>query len=344
LAEDDYYDILGVSRSASQEEIKRAYRNLAKQLHPDRNPDDVSANERLKQVNEAYDVLGDPEKRSNYDRYGTADFQGINMDGFGSIFDQIFRGFGGFGGMSQRQAGPPAGENLRIAIPLTFDEAFFGIEKEIAFKRKVACKTCNGSGAEAGTSPVRCRTCGGRGQIMRSMGGFMTVSQTCPACGGQGVTIESPCKACRGTGLETERMEVKFPVPAGIEDGMAQRIRGAGNAGLRGGPHGDLIVLFSVAPHEQFIRKGLHIYLEQDIPFSLAVLGGEIEVPTMWGTTKMKVNSGTESGAVLRLRNKGVHAADGRQGNQLVRVNIAVPKKVSKEQKEYLAKFSEVFD
>jgi molecular chaperone DnaJ len=345
LAEDDYYDILGVNKSASQDEIKRAYRKLAKKYHPDRNPDEA-AEERLKQINEAYDVLSDPEKRANYDRYGTADFQGINMNGFGSIFDEIFKGFGGFGGFGsgfQQRSGPKRGENLRISINLSFDEAFFGAEKEIAFERKVACQTCKGSAAAPGTSPVRCKTCGGRGQVMRSMGGFMTVSQTCPRCQGLGEVIETPCKDCKGTGLQTERLEVKIPIPAGIEDGMGQRIRGHGNAGPRGGPHGDLIVMFNVEPHETFVRRGLHVYLEQDIPFSVAVLGGEVEVPTMRGLSKMKIKAGTEGGTVLRMKGKGVHADDGREGDQLVRVNIHIPEKLSKEQKAYLAEFGEVF-
>jgi len=342
LAEDDYYGILGVSRNANQDEIKRAYRELAKEYHPDRNPGNKAAEEKLKQINQAYEVLGDPEKRANYDRFGTADFQGINMDGFGDLFSQFFGGFGGFGGFGRGREGPAAGENLRITIELGFEEAFFGSKKDIAFKRKVKCKTCGGSGAKAGTSATRCKSCGGRGQVVRSMG-FMSVAQTCPTCGGTGETIGTPCPACSGSGLETERREVTVPIPAGIEDGMGQRIRGGGNAGPRGGPHGDLIVIFSVKQHESFVRKGLHVYMEMPIPFSLAVLGGEIEVPTMWGNSKMKVNSGTEAGALFRLKGKGVHADDGRQGDQLVRVTINVPKSLTKEQKEYLRQFDQVF-
>ncbi len=344
MASDDYYDILGVSKNATQDEIKKAYRKLARELHPDRNPDNKASEERLKSVNEAYDVLGDPEKRASYDRYGTADFDGINMDGFGSIFDQIFRGFGFGGGSMGRgfsQRGPPQGESLRLRIPLTFEEAFFGVEKEIAITRKTHCTTCNGSGAEPGTSPVRCSTCGGRGQVVRSMG-FMQVAQTCPRCQGMGQSIDSPCKKCRGTGLENTKQELKFPLPPGIEDGMMQRIRGGGNAGPRGGPPGDLIIVFSVEEHEQFIRKGLHVFLETDIPYSVAVLGGEIEVPTMWGSSKLKVKKGTQGGTVLRMKEKGVHTNDGRKGDQLVRVEIHVPEKPSKEQKDLLSQLSEM--
>ncbi len=342
MAVDDYYEILGVSRNATQDEIRKAYRKLARELHPDRNPD-KNAEEKLKRVNEAYDVLSDPEKRANYDRYGTADFEGIDMDGFGSIFEQFFRGFG-FGGMGRgfSQRGPPLGESLRIRIRLTFEEAFFGVEKEIAFKQKTPCTTCGGSGAKPGTSPVRCRTCGGQGQVVRSMGGFMHVSQTCPACHGMGQTIESPCKKCRGTGLETTRKELKLPLPPGIEDGMMHKIRGGGNAGPRGGPPGDLIIVFEVEEHDQFVRKGLHVFLEMEIPYSVAVLGGEVEVPTMWGVSKLKIKKGTKGGTVLRMRHKGVHTNDGRKGDQLVRVEIKIPEKPTKEQQRILAQLSEL--
>ncbi|MHA1948587.1 MAG: molecular chaperone DnaJ [Candidatus Thorarchaeota archaeon] len=344
MAVDDFYERLGLSRSATQDDIKKAYRRLAKQYHPDRNPD-PAAEEKLKQVNEAHDVLSDPEKRSNYDRYGTADFQGINMEGFGDIFGSIFRGFGGFGGFGQRgRAGPPPGQTLRMTINLTFNEAFFGTEKEIGFRRKVHCTTCNGSGAKPGTQPIRCKTCGGQGQVVRSMGGFMSVAQTCPTCRGLGESIDSPCKECRGSGLENERKETKVPIPPGIEDGQGIRIQGGGNAGQRGGPHGDLILLFSVKPHKSFVRRGLHVYMETNIPFSLATLGGEVEVPTMWGSSKMKVKRGTEGGTLFRMKGKGVHSDDGRSGDQLVRVKIKIPRKLNNQQKEFLKEFDDVFD
>ncbi|MGQ4910735.1 MAG: molecular chaperone DnaJ [Candidatus Thorarchaeota archaeon] len=345
MAEDDYYDILGVNRNATQEEIRRAYRRLARKYHPDRNPGDDASEEKLKRINQAYDVLGDPEKRSNYDRYGTADFQGIDMGGFEDIFSSIFRGFGGFGGGFGRRgrAGPPPGQTLRMTIRLTFEEAFFGTEKEIAFKRKIPCEACGGSGAKPGTHPTKCPTCGGQGQVIRTMGGFMSVSQTCPRCGGLGETIESPCPKCRGTGLQEERKETKVPIPAGVEDGQGIRISGGGNAGRRGGPFGDLIVMFSVAPHETFVRRGLHVYLETDVPFPLAVMGGDLEVPTMWGTSKVKIKKGTQSGTLFRMKGKGVHTEDGRTGDQLVRVRIQIPQKLSKEQKQYLEKYYDYF-
>ena len=345
MAENDYYNVLGVAKSSNQDEIKRAYRNLAKKFHPDKNPGNKESEEKLKRINEAYTVLSDPEKRSNYDRYGTADFQGINMEGFGDLFSQIFRGFGGFGGFGQRgRAGPPPGRTLRITIRLTFEEAFFGTEKELAFNRKERCETCSGSGAQPGTNPVRCPTCQGQGQVMRSMGGFMTVAQACPKCRGTGEIIDSPCKKCRGTGLQSKRMEITIPIPPGVEDGMGQRIQGGGDAGAHGGLNGDLIVMFSVKSHKQFVRRGLHVYMEMDVPFSVAVLGGDVDVPTMWGTSKMKIKKGTEGGKILRLRGKGVHAQDGRQGDQRVRVKIHIPKKPTKEQKKYLESFGEVFD
>ncbi len=344
MAEDDFYNRLGVSRSSTQDDIKKAYRRLAKEYHPDRNPDS-GAEEKLKSVNEAYDVLSDPEKRSNYDRYGTADFQGINMDGFGDIFGSIFRGFSGFGGFGQSgRAGPPSGQTLRMTIKLTFEEAFFGTEKEIAFRRKVKCDTCKGSGAKPGTQPIRCKTCGGQGQVVRSMGGFMSVAQTCPTCRGLGESIDTPCSDYRGSGQQNERKETKVPIPPGIEDGQGLRIQGGGNAGLRGGPNGDLILMFSVKPHKEFVRRGLHIYMETDIPFSIATIGGEVEVPTMWGNSKIKVKRGTEGGTMFRMKGKGVHSQDSRSGDQLVRVNIKIPRKLNKQQKEYLGKFEEVFD
>lgn len=347
LAEDDYYDILGVEKSATQDEIKKAYRTLAKKYHPDRNPD-PAASEKLKQINAAYDVIGDPQKRATYDRWGTADDQGIDMGGMGDLFRSFFGGggggFGGFGGGFGRRgrAGPPPGQTLRMKIKLTFEEAFFGTDKELAFNRKVHCEECNGSGAAPGSSPVTCSTCRGQGQVARSMG-FLSVAQTCPTCQGTGERIDKPCKSCKGTGLQKERKEVNIPIPAGVEDGQGIRIQGGGNAGPRRGPHGDLIVMFEVDSHDIFVRRGLHVYMEQDIPFPLAVTGGETEVVTMYGASKMKVSKGTEGGTLFRMKGKGVHTSDGRKGDQLVRVNIQIPQKLNKEQKEYLGKYSDYF-
>lgn len=342
--DEDYYEILGVSRSATQDEIKRAYRRLAKEYHPDLNPGDKSAEEKLKKINEAYSVLSDPEKRANYDRYGTADFQGINMDDFSDLFRQFFSGFGGFGsfGMDDRRS-RLRGRNLRLNIRLTFEDAFFGTEKTVSFRRQVPCEVCKGSGASPGSSPRRCPTCGGRGQVMRTMGGFMAVTQTCPTCQGIGEVIDSPCKKCKGTGLQREDVKITIPIPPGVEDGMAQRIRGGGDAGPRGGPPGDLILMFHVKPHEKFVRRGLHVYLEHDIPFDIAVLGGEVEVPTMWGLSEIKIPKGTRDGTLFRMRGKGVRTEEGRTGDQLVRVHIEVPKKLTKKQREYLEKFKEIF-
>lgn len=345
LAEDNYYDLLGIGKSATQDEIKKAYRILAKKYHPDRNPDEA-AGEKLKDINAAYDVIGDPEKRADYDRYGTADAQGIDMSGFGDLFSSFFgggRGFGGFGRRGGRgRAGPPSGQTLRLSIGLTFEEAFFGTDKEIAFNRKIHCEECKGTGAAAGSSPVTCPTCRGQGQVARSMG-FLSVAQTCPTCRGTGERIETPCKSCKGSGLQNERREMTIPIPAGVEDGQGIRIQGGGNAGTRRGPYGDLIVMFAVESHDTFVRRGLHIYLEQEIPFSLAVMGGETEVPTMHGSSKMKVSKGTEGGTLFRMKGKGVHTTDGRKGDQLVRVQIQIPKKLTKAQKEYLRQYSDIF-
>ncbi|MFW9843330.1 MAG: DnaJ C-terminal domain-containing protein, partial [Candidatus Thorarchaeota archaeon] len=231
---------------------------------------------------------------------------------------------------------------LRVTIDLTFEEAFFGADKKKAFNRKVHCEECKGSGAAEGSSPVTCPTCRGQGQVARSMG-FLSVAQTCPTCNGSGERIESPCKSCRGTGLQNERKEIDIPVPPGIEDGQGIRIQGGGDAGSRRGPHGDLIVMFRVESHDIFVRRGLHVYMEQDIPFPLAVTGGETEVITMRGLSMIKISKGTEGGTLFRMKGKGVHTNDGRKGDQLVRVNIQIPKKLNKEQKEYLSKYSEYF-
>ncbi len=342
-SDDDYYEILGVSRNATQEEIKRAYRRLAKEYHPDRNPGDKEAEEKLKKINEAYSVLSDPEKRANYDRYGTADFQRIDMDGFSELFREFFRGFGGFDFGPRARRGPMRGRDLRLNIRLTFEEAFFGTKKKVAFKRRVPCKTCRGTGAAPGTSPSRCPTCGGRGQVIQSMGGFLTVSQTCPTCQGLGEVVTTPCPTCRGTGLESQRVEVEIPIPPGVEDEMYQRISGAGDAGPRGGPPGDLIIVFSVQSHEKFVRRGLHTYIEIDIPFDIAVLGGTVQVPTMWGSSEIKIPRGTRDGTLFRMKGKGVHTNDGRKGDQLVRVHIEIPEKLTRVQREYLERFREVF-
>ncbi len=343
LADDDYYKLLGVKRDASAAEIKKAYRKLARELHPDRNPGDKKAEDRLKIINAAYDVLADPQKKATYDQFGTSDFQGVRGDDIGAMFDQLFRQFGfQTGRRSQRaQGGAPQGESLRVSISLTFEEAFFGIDKEVALRRKIRCSTCSGTGAAPGTSPIRCSSCNGRGQVTREMGGFMRLSQTCPTCRGAGERIDSPCSKCRGAGTETTRMELKVPIPAGIENGVVQRIRGAGNAGPRGGPPGDLIVVFQVEPHDVFIRKGLHSFMDMEIPFSVATLGGEVEVPTMWGTSKLRIKKGTVGGSILRMKGKGVHADDGRKGDHLIQVEIHVPKKVSKAQERLLKKLEQ---
>jgi molecular chaperone DnaJ len=344
LASDDYYKLLGVSKTASQDEIKKAYRALAKKYHPDRNPGDKEAEDKLKEINQAYEVIGDPEKRAHYDRYGTADFQGIDMGGMGDIFTDIFGDFfGGFGRRRRSRAGPPPGQTLRLTIPLTFEEAFFGVERDLAFNRDIHCTTCNGSGAKAGSSPRTCSTCRGQGQVINAYGGFMRVQQTCPACRGRGEIIDTPCPDCNGRGLQKDRHELKVPIPPGVEDGQAIRVRGGGNAGQRGGPPGDLILVFSVDPHDLFVRRGLHVYMETKIPFSLAVLGGEMEVPTMHGNSKMKITEGTIGGTVFRMKGKGVHSDDGRQGDQLVRVAIEIPEKLSKEQQEYIKQYDDFF-
>lgn len=346
MAEDDLYERLGVSRTASDEEIKRAYRRLAKKYHPDRNPGDKHAEEMFKKINEAYEILSNPEKRANYDRYGTPDGPGAGMEGwsfsFGSGFEdleEILSGF--FGGRSRRRS--RSGEDLQLEIELTFDEAFFGCEKDISFYRYVPCEKCNGTGAKKGTSPRTCPTCRGRG-IDPRYGLGLFGARACPTCRGTGEIIDNPCNTCHGTGLVKKKIETTVRIPPGVENGVTQVIRGSGHFGPRGGPPGRMLVAFRVKPHKIFIRRGLHVYMELEIPFSIAVLGGKVEVPTMWGKSEINVKPGTEGQTLFRMRGKGVHTNDGRQGDQLVRVKIKIPKKLTKEQKRYLEKFNEIFD
>lgn len=332
-----------MSRSASDEEIKKAYRRLAKQYHPDRNPGDNEAEEKFKRINEAYDVLSDPQRRSNYDRYGTPDGPGMGMDGwsfsFGSGFTDIEEILGGLFGGGRRQR-RRSGEDLILDINLTFEEAFFGTEKEITFDRLMPCETCGGSGAKEGSISRTCPRCRGHGALSTGFFG----STTCPTCRGSGRVIESPCSSCNGVGLQPQKVETAVRIPPGVEDGLTQLVRGSGHFAPHGGQPGRMVVRFNVESHDIFIRRGLHVYVELDIPFSIAALGGKIEVPTMWGASEIKVSPGTEGQTLFRMRGKGVHTNDGQQGDQLVRVVINIPRNLTKEQKEYLKQFGEVFD
>ncbi len=353
----DYYEVLGVSKSATDAEIKKAYRKLAKENHPDLNPGDKEAEARFKEANEAYEVLSDSDKRSRYDQFG---FAGVDPNygggGYGGGFDgsfdfgdlgDIFGSFfgGGFGGGSRSRTGPQRGESLRMGVTITFEEAAFGCEKEVTLERVEQCDTCQGSGAAPGTSPETCSNCGGSGQVQQRrqtpMGVFATTGP-CPRCGGKGKIIKTPCDACRGSGQVRRRKTVKVTIPAGIDDGQTISLRGQGNAGKNGGPAGDLLLVITVKPHQLFRREGNAVFCEAPITFTQAVLGGEMEIPTIDGKVKYDIPEGTQTGTTFRLRGKGIPNMNGHgRGDQYVTVNIETPRNLTREQKEALRKFSD---
>ena len=345
----DYYEILGVARNASSDEIKASFRKLARQYHPDVNKED-GAEEKFKEINEAYGVLSDTEKRARYDRFGK---EGLgNMGGFrdytadfNDIFEELFgRGFG-FSTSRRSRNSPRRGRDLQMQVTLTFEEAVFGVEKEIEFEREETCSRCNGSGAEPGTTPVRCSTCNGQGevrQVRQTFLGQMVQTATCPTCNGRGETISSPCKTCRGDGLERKSVKKKVQIPAGVDAGTQIRLAGEGGPGLNGGPSGSLFLILDVQPHRFFKRRENDILLNLDINVAQAALGADIDVPTLDGDEKLKIPSGTQPGKVFHIRNKGVpHLRRNGRGNQLVIVNVAVPAKLTKEQRELFEKLAE---
>jgi len=349
MTDRDYYEILGIPRNASSEEIKAAFRKLARQYHPDVNKE-ADAEEKFKEINEAYGVLSDADKRARYDRYGRAglgDMGGMpdfaTMD-FSDIFDEILGGFGFSTGRSSRRS-PRRGRDLQMAVTLAFEEAVFGVDKEVEFQRDESCSTCNGSGAEPGTSPTRCATCNGQGevrQVRQTFLGQMVQTATCPACNGRGETISSPCKTCRGGGLERKTVKKKVQIPAGVDDGTQIRLAGEGQPGVYGGPHGSLYLVLNVKPHKFFKRRENDILLNLDINVAQATLGAEIEVPTLDGDEKLKIPSGTQPGKVFTLRGKGVpHLRRNGRGDQLVIVNVAIPEKLNKEQRALFEQLAE---
>jgi molecular chaperone DnaJ len=349
-AKRDYYEILGVSKNASADEIKKAYRKVAMKYHPDRNPGDHEAEEKFKEAGEAYEVLSDTDKKARYDQFGHQAFApgGGFGSGFGGgfhdasdIFEQVFGGgfnindlFGGGGGR-RRSNGPARGSDLRYDLDVDFEEAALGSRRTLTLPVAKACGHCSGSGAEPGTSKSTCPTCHGRGQVTAG-GGFIQFSQTCPSCGGAGETISNPCRECNGAGSVKERKTIKLRIPAGVESGSRQRLPGKGEAGARGGPAGDLFIVFHVRDHEFFKRNELNIYCEVPVPFNIAMLGGEIEVPTIHGGAKLKIPAGTESGKIFRLRGQGVvDAAHGQgKGDQNVMVKVEVPARLSGKEKK----------
>ncbi|MEW6240219.1 MAG: molecular chaperone DnaJ [Chloroflexota bacterium] len=344
----DYYDILGVGRNASDDEIKAAFRKLARQYHPDVNKE-PDAEEKFKEINEAYGVLSDAEKRARYDRFGK---EGLgNMGGFhdytadfGDLFEELFGSFGFSTGRRSRRS-PRRGRDLQMQVTLTFEEAVFGVEKEIEFQREETCSRCNGSGAEPGTSPTRCSTCGGQGevrQVRQTFLGQMVQTATCPTCNGRGETISSPCKTCRGGGLERKVVKKKVQIPAGVDGGTQIRLAGEGGPGVYGGPNGSLFLVLDVQPHKFFKRRENDIFLNLDINVAQAVLGAEIEVPTLDGNEKLKIPAGTQPGKIFQIKGKGVpYLRRSGRGDQKVIVNVAIPSKLTKEQRELFEKLAE---
>ncbi|WP_309396549.1 molecular chaperone DnaJ [Cerasicoccus maritimus] len=357
---EDYYELLGVSRDADAAEIKKAYRKMAVKYHPDKNPDNPEAEEKFKEVSEAYEALKDPDKRAAYDRYGHAAFQGAGggggAGGFHDPFD-VFREFFGqqggggggggifeefFGGGGGQRGGPTQGENLGEDLEISLEEAALGCTKEVAYRRHEHCGSCGGTGAAAGSQRVKCTTCNGVGQVISSRG-FFQVRQACPTCQGQGTTVDKPCDECRGHGVQVATHKVKLNIPPGVDTGSRLRSRGNGNAGGQGGPYGDLYVTLHIAQHDIFERHGDDLYCVIPIKFTLAALGGSIEVPTLSGRASLKIPSGTQGGTKFRLRAKGMPALRGNHvGDQIVRVEIEVPKKLSGEEKAALENFAEI--
>jgi molecular chaperone DnaJ len=347
----DYYETLGVGRNANDDEIKAAFRKLARQYHPDVSKEE-GAEEKFKEINEAYGVLSDKDKRARYDRFGKeglgnmgGGFHDYTQDGgFSDIFEELFNQFGFSSGRSSRRS-PRRGRDLQMQVNLTFEEAVFGVEKEIEFQREETCSRCNGNGAEPGTTPIRCSTCNGQGevrQVRQTFLGQMVQSSPCPVCNGRGETISSPCKTCHGGGLERKTISKKVQIPAGVDRGTQIRMPGEGGPGTLGGPSGSMFLVLDVKPHQFFKRRENDIILNLDINIAQAALGAEVDVPTIDGDDKLKIPSGTQSGKVFHLKGKGVpHVRSKHRGDQLVIVNVAIPTKLTKEQRELFEKLAE---
>ncbi|MEM9879829.1 MAG: molecular chaperone DnaJ [Pseudomonadota bacterium] len=354
MEKEDYYQLLGVGRDADEKTLKSAFRKLAMQYHPDRNPGDNVAEQKFKDIGEAYDVLKDPERRAAYDRYGHAAFEqgsggargggGFDAGAFSDIFDDLFGDFMGRGGGGGRgRSSAQRGADLRYDIEISLDEAYSGASKSIKITTAVTCKTCNGSGARAGSSPQTCATCGGMGKVRTNQGFFM-VERTCPTCQGTGQVIADPCLDCSGTGSVQQEKSLQVNIPKGVETGTRIRLSGEGQAGTRGGPPGDLYLFVTVAPHPVFERDRELILCQVPLPLTTAALGGEIEVPTIeGGRAKIKIPSGTQSGKQFRLRGKGMPTISGGPlGDMIVRANVETPVNLTARQKELLEEFADI--
>jgi molecular chaperone DnaJ len=343
----DYYEVLSVGRTAGVDEIKKAYRKLAVQFHPDKNPGDAEAEEKFKEVSEAYGVLSDDAKRARYDRYGHAGMGGAtNIDpsqftDFGDVLGDLFgEFFGGGGNRGRRSNRPTRGNDLRFDLALEFEEAIFGVEKTLSVPRIINCATCDGSGAKKGTTPAVCKGCNGRGQVQYAQG-FFSVSRTCSQCGGAGKVIKDPCGNCGGAGRIREEKKLPVKIPAGVDEGSRMRVAGEGEAGTNGGPAGDLYVFLSVKAHARFQRRDYDIHIEQPITFTQAALGAEVSTETIEGAESLKVPAGTQPGQVFRLRSKGVQVVDGSgRGDHYVHVQVRVPTSLNDEQRELLERYA----
>lgn len=360
MAKRDYYEVLGVSKGASESEIKKAYRKLALKYHPDKNPDDKAAEEKFKEAAEAYEVLSNAEKKQRYDQFGHAGTQGaggfggggMNMDDifsqFGDIFGGAFGGgggFGGFGGGGGRRQRVNRGSNLRVKVTLSLEDVVNGVKKKIKLNKYVKCAPCSGTGAEGGSGFSTCDTCKGNGQVNRVTNTFlgqMQTTTTCPTCGGDGKIITNKCNKCHGDGIEKGEEVVEINIPAGVEQGMQLSVSGKGNMGPKGGIAGDLIVVIEEEEHADLKRDGLNLLYDLYISFTDAVLGGSAEIPTVGGKVKVKIEAGTQGGKVLRLKGKGIPELNGyRTGDLLVNVNIWTPQKLSKNEKETIEKLKD---
>ena len=365
MAKEDYYELLGVERGVTAEDLKKAYRKKAVQFHPDKNPGNKEAEEMFKKVSHAYEVLSDPEKRAAYDRYGAAAFEGGGagsprgpggggggfhdpFDIFREVFGQQGRGGGGggifeemFGGGGGRDANRD-GADLRYDLEITLEEAARGVEREISFRKNMECERCGGEGSEPGSKRSTCPTCRGAGQIRRS-GGIITFTQTCPTCGGAGIKVDKPCTACRGQGRMPQNTKINVRIPPGVDTGSRLRSAGNGEAGMAGGSPGDLYIVLTVKEHELFQRQGEDLFCEIPIKFTLAALGGSIEVPTLSGKATLKIPPATPSGTTFRIRGKGIPSLrGGAVGDQLLRVQVEVPQSLTSEQRRILEEFAKV--
>ena len=350
MSKRDYYEVLGLSKDASEADIKKAYRKVAKECHPDLNPDDKEAEQRFKDASEAYEVLGNAEKKSQYDQFGHAGMNGqagggfgggfSGGGGFGDIFEDIFDMFGGGGSGGSRRQGPTRGADIRVGMNITFEEAAFGLEREVEIERTEDCSTCSGTGAKPGTDKKTCEKCSGTGQMKFAQNtpfGQIVRTAACDECEGTGEKIESPCSSCHGTGREKKIKKLNVKIPAGVDTGSVISLRGEGEAGEKGGPRGDLYIYIEVEPHKIFERDGTNLYCEVPISFSQAALGADLQVPSLEGKLKYTIEAGTQTGTTFRKKSKGIERLrGGRKGDLFVRVKVNVPTKLNDKQKELI--------